>query len=198
MNPIPYPPQLNFPPPPIMAPILLGVPPPPYSLPPPPITALLAPAPPAMQAVAPQVQANVVNAPALITQPIANPAAPITAPMLVAGRGNLIIHHLHLLGLHQVLRLILTICPLADCPLLPHCQYRGRAPHPQVLTGGFHLPDLTSLTDTVAYENVEEYYWLLPLEVGALMNLIMPITYQSIKGDVGMRHHDPWTSHEPV
>ena len=26
----------------------------------------------------------------------------------------------------------------------------GHAPHPQVPTGRFHLPDLTSLTDTVA------------------------------------------------
>ena len=85
MNPIPYPPQLNFPPPPIMAPIPLGVPPPPYSLPPPPIAAPLAPAPPAMQAVAMLVQANVANAPVPIIQPIANPATPTTAPVLVAG-----------------------------------------------------------------------------------------------------------------
>ena len=59
MNPISYPSQLNVPPPAIMATIPLGVPPPPYPLPPPPIATLLAPAPPAMQAVAPQVQANV-------------------------------------------------------------------------------------------------------------------------------------------
>ena len=29
---------------------------------------------------------------------------------------------------------------------------RGHAPHPWIPTGGFHLPDLSSLTDTVAYE----------------------------------------------
>ena len=45
MNPIPYPPQLNFPPPPIMAPIPLGVPPPPYPMLPPPVAAPAAPAP---------------------------------------------------------------------------------------------------------------------------------------------------------
>ena len=37
LNPIQYPPQLNFPPPPLMTPIPIGVPPSPYSLPPPPI-----------------------------------------------------------------------------------------------------------------------------------------------------------------
>ena len=51
-NPIPYTPQVNFPPPPIMNPIPMVVPPPPYPLPPPPIPAPLAPAPPAAQAVA--------------------------------------------------------------------------------------------------------------------------------------------------
>ena len=39
INPIQCPPQLNFPPPLLMTPILIGVPPPPYSLPPSPITA---------------------------------------------------------------------------------------------------------------------------------------------------------------
>ena len=51
LNPIQYPPQLNFPPPPLMTPILIGIPPPPYSLPPPPIAAPLAPGlPPVAQA----------------------------------------------------------------------------------------------------------------------------------------------------
>ena len=85
MNPVQYPPQLNFPPTPLMTPIPLGVPPPPYSLPSAPITALLAPAPPAMQAVALLVQANVANAPIPIPQPVANPIAPVTALVLVTG-----------------------------------------------------------------------------------------------------------------
>ena len=85
MNHIQYPPQLNFPPPPLMIPILLGVPPPPYSLPSPPITALLAPALPAMQVVALPVQANMANAPIPISQPVVNPVAPVAAQVLVAG-----------------------------------------------------------------------------------------------------------------
>ena len=85
MNPIQYPPQLNFPPPPMMTPIPLGVPPPPYSLPPPPITAPLAPAPPATQAVAMLVQANMANAPIPIAQPVANPVTPAAALVLVTG-----------------------------------------------------------------------------------------------------------------
>ena len=45
-DPMPYPQQVSFPPPPIMTPIPMGVPPPPYPLPPPPIPAPLTPAPP--------------------------------------------------------------------------------------------------------------------------------------------------------
>ena len=60
-NPMPYPPQMNFPPPPIMTPIPIGVPPPPYSLPPPPILAPLMPAPPVTQAIAPVAQASVAS-----------------------------------------------------------------------------------------------------------------------------------------
>ena len=61
VNPMPYPPQVTFPPPPIMTPILMGVPPPPYSLPPPPILALLMPAPLVTQAVAPVAQASMAS-----------------------------------------------------------------------------------------------------------------------------------------
>ena len=85
MNPIQYPPQLNFPPPPLMTPIPIGVPPPPYSLPPPPIAAPLTPALLAMQLVAPLVQANMANAPIPFAQPVVNPVAPVAALVLVAG-----------------------------------------------------------------------------------------------------------------
>ena len=62
---------------------------------------------------------------------------------------------------------------------------RGHAPHPQIPTGGFHLPDLTSLTDTVAYEMWKNTIGFFHLS-GHTDELIMPITYQSIKGDVAL------------
>ena len=69
---------------------------------------------------------------------------------------------------------------------------RGCTPCPWIQTGGFHLPDLTSLTDTVAYEmwkNTIGFFYLS----GRTDELIMPITYQSIKGDVvlGIMTHGP-------
>ena len=184
MNPIPYPPQLNFPPPPIMAPIPLGVPPPPYSLLPPPIAIPLAPVPPAMQAVAAQVQANVVNVPVPIAPPIANPAAPITAPVLVVGGapdptpppppgsplGSVI----------DFDNMSINGSSTASTPLV-----WGHAPCLQVPTGGFHLPDLTSLTDTMAYEMWKNTIGFFHLS-GHTDELIMPIAYQSIKGDMAL------------
>ena len=163
-------------------PILLGVLPPPYALPPPPITAPLAPALPAMQAVAMLVQANVANTPASIAQPIANPATPATAPMLVAEGApdpmpppppgsplGLVIdfNNMSISGSST------TLNPLVQ----------GHAPCPWVPTGGFHLLDLTSLTDTVAYEMWKNTIAFFHLS-GCTNELIMPIAYQSIKGDV--------------
>ena len=184
MNPIPYPPQLNFPPPPIIAPILLGVPPHLYSLPPLPITALLAPALPAMQVVAAPVQANLVNIPAPITQPIANPATPAAAHVLVAGGppdptpctppgsplGSVIAFN----------NISISGSSTTSMPSVRDC-----APHPWVLTGGFHLPDLTSLMDTVAYEMWKNTIGFFHLS-GCTDELIMPIVYQSIKGDMAL------------
>ena len=72
-NPIPYTPQVNFPPPPIMNPIPMGVPPPPYHLPPPPIPAPLAPAPPAAPAVAPVAQVSVTGTTVPTPAPTAAP-----------------------------------------------------------------------------------------------------------------------------
>ena len=72
-NPMPYPPQINFPPPPIMTPILMGVPPPPYSLPPPPILAPLVTAPPVTQAVTPAAQASMASVTIPTPAPVVNP-----------------------------------------------------------------------------------------------------------------------------
>ena len=99
-NPMPYPPQVNFPPPPIMTPILIGVPPPPYSLPPPPISALLTPAPPVTQAIVPMAQASMASITIPTPTPVANPVAPATAPVIVAG-GPPDLHHPHLQDLNQ-------------------------------------------------------------------------------------------------
>ena len=85
LNPMPYPPQVNFPPPPIMTPIPIGVPPPPYSLPLPPILALLMPAPPVTQAVAPAVQANMASITIPTPAPVVNSVALATAPVIVVG-----------------------------------------------------------------------------------------------------------------
>ena len=84
-NPIPYPPQVNFPPPPIMTPIPMGVPHPPYPLPPPPIPAPLMPAPPVTQAVAPVAQASVAGITIQMPTPVVNPVVLAVAPVIVAG-----------------------------------------------------------------------------------------------------------------
>ena len=62
-----------------------------------------------------------------------------------------------------------------------------RAPRPcqQVLNGGFHLPDLTSLMYTVAYKMCKNTIGFFHLS-GCTDELIMPIIYQSIKGDVAL------------
>ena len=52
-------------------------------------------------------------------------------------------------------------------------------------TGRFHLPDLTSLMDTMAYEMWKNTIGFFHLS-GRTDELIMPITYQSIKGDVAL------------
>ena len=69
---------------------------------------------------------------------------------------------------------------------------QGHTPHPWIPTGGFHLPDLTSLTDTVAYEMWKNTIGFFHLS-GRTDELIMPIMYQSIKGDVAL----DIVTHEP-
>ena len=185
MNPIQYPPQLNFPPPPLMTPILLGVPPPPYSLPPPPITALLAPALLAMQAVAPLVQANITNAPIPTTQPAANPVAPVTALVLVTG-GTPDPLPPPPPGSEPGSMVDFDNMSVSRSSTTSASSVQGCAPHPQVPTGGFHLPDLTSLTDTMAYE-------MWPLAsctwVAALMSWSCQLHISPLKG---MWHWTLW------
>ena len=98
---------------------------------------------------------------------------------------HLIRHHHHLQDLAQGPWLTLTICQLADPPLPQHHQEGGGAPQPRIPTGGFHLPDLTSLMDTVAYEMWKNTIGFFHLS-GHTDELIMPIAYQSIKGDVAL------------
>ena len=77
---------------------------------------------------------------------------------------------------------------------------RGHAPRPQIPTGGFHLPDLTSLMDTVTYEMWKNTIGFFHLS-GNTDELIMPIVYQSIKGDVAldiMTHGPHMNLHELI
>ena len=69
---------------------------------------------------------------------------------------------------------------VASVPSVKGCRHGQWVPG-----GGFHLPDITSLTDTIAYEmwkNTIGYFHLS----GCMDELIMPIFYQSIKGDVAL------------
>ena len=184
LNPIQYPPQLNFPPPPLMTPILIGVPPPPYSLPPPPITALLAPAPLATQAIAPPVQANMASAPIPTASPVVNPVAPATALVLMAG-GPPDPSPPPPPGSEPGSTADFDNMSVSGSSTSSASSVQGRAPCPQVPTGGFHLPDLTSLMDTVAYEMWKNTIGFFHLS-GCTDELIMPVTYQSIKGDVAL------------
>ena len=198
-NPIPYPPQVNFPPPPIMTPILMGVPPPPYPLPPPPIPALLMPAPPVTQALAPVAQASMASITIPTPAPVANPVARAVAPVIVAG------------GPPDPLpppppgsgpgsMADFDNMSVSGSSTSSASSGRGHAPHPWIPTSGFHLPDLTSLMDTVAYEMWKNTIGFFHLS-GRTDELIMPITYQSIKGDVAldiMTHRPHMNLHELI
>ena len=183
-NPIPYPPQVNFPPPPIMTPIPMGVPPPPYPLPPPPIPAPLVPAPPVTQAVAPVAQASMAGTIIPTPTPEVNPVLPAAAPVIAAGGppdpssppppGS---------GPGSVADF--DNMSVSGSSTSSASSERGHAPRPQIPTGGFHLPDLTSLMDTVAYEMWKNTIGFFHLS-GQTDELIMPIMYQSIKGDVAL------------
>ena len=183
-NPMPYPPQVNFPPPPIMTPISIGVPPPPYSLPPPPILAPLMPAPPVTQAIAPAVQANVASITIPTPAPVVNPVALATAPVIVVG-GPPDPLPPPPPGSEPGSTADFDNMSVSRSSTSSASSVRGHTPHPQIPTGGFHLPDLTSLMDTVAYEMWKNTIGFFHLS-GCTDELIMPIAYQSIKGDVAL------------
>ena len=173
LNPIQYPPQLNFPPPPLMAPIPIGVPPPPYSLPPPPITAPLVPAPLATQAIAPVVQANVASTTIPTAPPVANPVAPAAAPvMMVGGPPDPLPPPPP--GSEPGSAADFDNMSVSGSSTSSASSVWERAPHPWVPTGGFHLPDLTYLMDTMAYEMWKNTIGFFHLS-GCTDELIMPI-----------------------
>ena len=182
LNPMPYPPHVNFPPPPIMTPIPIGVPPPPYSLPPPPILAPLMPAPLVTQAVAPAVQTNVASITIPTPTPVANPVAPAAALVIVVG-GPPDPLPPPPPGSEPGSVADFDNMSVSRSSTSSASSVWGRAPCPWIPTGGFHLPDLTSLTDTMAYEMWKNTIGFFHLS-GHSYELIMPITYQSIKGDV--------------
>ena len=184
VNPIPYPPQVNFPPPPIMTPIPMGVLPPPYPLPPPPIPAPLMPAPLVTQAVAPVAQASMASITIPTPAPVVNPVAPAVALVIAAGGPP------DLLpppppGSGPGSMADFDNMSVSRSSTSSASSGRGCTPHPWIPTGGFHLPDLTSLMDTVAYKMWKNTIGFFHLS-GHTDELIMPIAYQSIKGDVAL------------
>ena len=183
-KPYSIPPQVNFPPPPIMNPILMGVPPPPYPLLPPPIPAPLAPAPPVAQAVALVAQVSMASTTIPTPAPIANSVLLAVALVIAAGGppdpspppppGS---------GLGSVADF--DNMSVSGSSTSSASSGRGCVPQPRIPTGRFHLPDLTSLTDTITYEMWKNTIGFFHLS-GRTDELIMPITYQSIKGDVAL------------
>ena len=181
---MPYPPQVNFPPPPIMTPILIGVPPPPYSLLPPPILPPLMPAPPVTQAIALVAQVSLAGTTIPAPTPVVNPVAPATVLVIVVG-GPPDLSLSPPPGSEPGSIADFDNVSVSGSSTSSASSGGGRAPHPQIPTGGFHLPDLTSLMDTIAYEMWKNTIGFFHLS-GRTDELIMPITYQSIKGDVAL------------
>ena len=184
LNPMSYPPQVNFPPPPIMTPIPIGIPPPPYSLPPPPITAPLMPVPLVTQAVAPVVQRSVASITIPTPTPVPNPVASAAAPVIVVG-GPPDPSPPPPPGSEPGSVADFDNMSVSGSSTSSASSGWGHTPRPQIPTGGFHLPDLTSLTDTMAYEMWKNTIGFFHLS-GRTDELIMPIAYQSIKEDVAL------------
>ena len=153
---------------------------------PPPVAAPAAPASVTTLLVAPPAWANAVNIPISVVQPVGDPLGPPQAPVVVTGgapdptpppspgsiQGGGSVADFDNMSMGDSL---VSLAPSVWAP--GPCQW--------VLGGGFHLPDFTSLTDTVTYEmwkNTIGYFHLS----GHTDELIMPITYQSIKGDVAL------------
>ena len=137
-----------------------------------------------MQAVAPQAQANIVNIPVPTAQPMGGPVAPPQAPVVPAGgapeptpppppgfaQGSMIDFDNMSVGGSSTIS-IPSVWANGPCQWVPN--------------GGFQLLDLTSSTDTVAYEMWKNTIGFFHLS-GCTDGLIMPIAYQSIKGDVAL------------
>ena len=143
-----------------------------------------------MQAVAPHAQANVVNIPAPTAQPTGGPVAPPQAPVVPAGgapdpmpppppgsaQGSMIdFDNMSAGG--------------SSTTSVPSVQANG--PHQWVPNGGFHLLDLTSLTDTVAYEMWKNTIGFFHLS-RCMDELIMLITYQLL-GSTTTLGSCPWS-----
>ena len=124
---------------------------PPYPLPPPPILASLMPAPPVTQATAPAVQANVASVTIPTPTPVVNPVAPATALVIVVG-GPPDPSPPPPPGSEPGSTADFNHMSVSKSSTSSASSVQGNAPHPQIPTGGFHLPDLTSLTDTMAYK----------------------------------------------
>ena len=167
-----------------MNPIPMGVPPPPYPLLPPPIPAPVVPAPLVAQAIAPVTQVSMAGTTIPAPTPIANPVLLAVALVIAAGGppdpspppppGS---------GPGSVADF--DNMSVSRSSTSSASSGRGRAPRPRIPTGRFHLPDLTSLTDTIAYEMWKNTIGFFHLS-GCTDELIMPIVYQSIKGDVAL------------
>ena len=124
------------------------------------------------------------NAPIPIAQPVVNPVAPAAALVLVAGGAPDPSPHPPP-GSEPGSMVDFDKLSVNRSSTTSVSSVQGHAPHPQVPTGGFHLPDLTSLMDTVAYEMWKNTIGFFHLS-GCTDKLIMPIAYQSIKGDVAL------------
>ena len=116
--------------------------------------------------------------------PVANPVAPATAPVIVAG-GPPDLSPPPPPGSEQGLMADFDNMSVSGSSTSSASSGRGRTPCPWIPTGGFHLSDLTSLMDTVAYEMWKNTIGFFHLS-GRTDELIMPIVYQSIKGDVAL------------
>ena len=116
--------------------------------------------------------------------PIANPVLPVAAPVIVAG-GPPDPSPLPPPGSGPGSVADFDNMSVSGSSTSSASSGRGCAPQPQIPTGRFHLPDLTSLMDTVAYEMWKNTIGFFHLG-GHTDELIMPIAYQSIKGDVAL------------
>ena len=157
------------------------------------------PAPPVTQAIAPVVQANVASITIPTPTPVANPVALATALVIVVG-GPPDPLPPPPPGSEPGSAADFDNMSVSGSSTSSASSVQGHTPRPWIPTGGFHLPDLTSLTDTVAYEMWKNTIGFFHLS-GRTDELIMPIEYQSIKGDVAldiMTHGPHMNLHELI